>query len=72
MREIDGGDDEDLLAREVTVDRFRELRCRRKVKLDDGGSVCIKAAEPYHDPVELAEHEALELANLLIRLARPV
>jgi O-methyltransferase len=30
-REIDGGDDETILAREVAVDRFRELRSRREV-----------------------------------------
>ena len=30
-REIDGGDDEALLAGEVAVGRFRELRCRREV-----------------------------------------
>lgn len=40
------------------------------VWLDDGGGVCIKTAEPYNDPVELAEHEALELAELLARLAK--
>jgi hypothetical protein len=42
------------------------------VWLDDSGSVCIKTAEPHGDPVELAEHEALELAHLLTRLAAPI
>ena len=42
------------------------------VWLDDSGSVCIKTAEPHDDPVELAEHEALELASLLTRLAEHV
>ncbi len=30
-RKIDGGDDEALLAGEMAVDRFRELRCRREI-----------------------------------------
>ncbi|MFC5472813.1 hypothetical protein [Paraherbaspirillum soli] len=38
------------------------------VWVDEGGAICIKSREPFGDPVELAEHEALELANLLIRL----
>lgn len=38
------------------------------VWVDDGGAVCIKTKDKFNDPVELAEHEALDLANLLLRL----
>ncbi len=38
------------------------------VWVDDGGGICIKNRDPHGDPVELAEHEALALANLLIQL----
>ncbi len=40
------------------------------VWLDDSGSICLKVLEKYGDPVELSEHEALELAELLTRLSR--
>jgi hypothetical protein len=33
-----------------------------------GGSIHIKTREPHGDPVELAEHEALELAAILTKL----
>jgi hypothetical protein len=36
--------------------------------LDDSGAICIKTISKHDDPVELAEHEALELAQLLTRL----
>ena len=36
----------------------------------DAGVVCLKAMNPHGDPVELNEHEAAELAALLLRLAR--
>ena len=39
------------------------------VWLDPGGGVCIKTVEPHGDPVELSDHDALELARLLTRLA---
>ncbi len=35
-----------------------------------GGAICIKFCSEFNDPVELAEHEALNLANLLIRLVK--
>ncbi len=38
------------------------------VWVDDGGAICIKTKDKFNDPVELAEHEALDLANLLLRL----
>jgi hypothetical protein len=38
------------------------------VWIDDGGAIIIKTHEPHGDPVELAEHEAPELAALLTRL----
>ena len=36
--------------------------------LDEGGPICIKTLDRDNDPVELAEHEALALADLLTRL----
>jgi hypothetical protein len=38
--------------------------------LDDCGSIMLKVREPFGDPLELNEHEALELAELLTRLAK--
>jgi hypothetical protein len=38
------------------------------VWVDAGGVICLKVRNKFNDPVELAEHEALELGNLLIRL----
>jgi DNA replicative helicase MCM subunit Mcm2 (Cdc46/Mcm family) len=40
------------------------------VWLDAGGSICIKTVDKFNDPVEMAEHEAMELAELLMRLAK--
>lgn len=37
------------------------------VWLDDSGVICLKSRNRFNDPVELAEHEALELADLLKR-----
>ena len=34
----------------------------------DGGSIHIKTRDPYGDPVELAEHEAEELVEVLNEL----
>ena len=40
------------------------------VWLDEGGAICIKTNDNHGDPVELAEHEAMELAELLVRLVK--
>lgn len=40
------------------------------VWVDPGGAICIKLRTKFNDPVELAEHEAIELGQLLIRLAK--
>ena len=40
------------------------------VWLEPGGPICLKLCNKFNDPVELAEHEALDLANLLIRLVK--
>ena len=37
---------------------------------EDSGAIMLKVREPFGDPVELGEEEALELAELLTRLAR--
>lgn len=37
---------------------------------DAGGVIFLKVEQKYHDPVELADHEALELGELLLRLAK--
>ncbi|WP_157008140.1 hypothetical protein [Xenophilus azovorans] len=39
------------------------------VWVDPGGAICIKTRNEFNDPVELAEHDALALAELLIALA---
>ncbi len=38
--------------------------------LDPSGVICIKTVNPHNDPVELAEHEALEIADALTRFVR--
>ncbi len=38
--------------------------------LDENGVICIKTRNEFDDPIELAEHEALELAELLISLLK--
>lgn len=38
--------------------------------LDPSGAICLKTVTPHNDPVELAEHEALEIAEALTRLVR--
>jgi hypothetical protein len=38
--------------------------------LDPGGAICLKTVNSHNDPVELAEHEALEIAEALTRLVR--
>lgn len=40
------------------------------VWLDESGAICIKTKDTFDDPVELAEHEALSLADLLVRLVK--
>jgi hypothetical protein len=37
---------------------------------DDSGVIFLKVQEKHNDPVELADHEALELSELLARLVR--
>jgi hypothetical protein len=37
---------------------------------DDNGVIMLKVCNEYKDPVELNEEEALELADLLTRLAK--
>jgi len=37
---------------------------------DNSGAIMLKVREPFGDPLELAEHEALELAEVLVRLAK--
>lgn len=41
-----------------------------EVWVDPGGAICLKVRTEFNDPVELAEHEALVLGELLIRLAQ--
>lgn len=36
--------------------------------VDPGGAICIKTRNLFHDPVELAEHEAVALGELLVKL----
>lgn len=40
------------------------------VWVDPGGAICLKIRNQFGDPVELAEHEALALAELLTRLVK--
>jgi hypothetical protein len=40
------------------------------VWLEPGGSICLKTRNKFDDPIELAEHEAIELAELLTKLVR--
>ena len=40
------------------------------VWFDESGAIMLKVREPFGDPVELGEEEALELGELLIRLAK--
>ncbi len=37
---------------------------------EESGSICLKSSNKYNDPVELGEEEAVELAELLIRLSK--
>jgi len=39
-----------------------------EVWIDPAGIICLKSRNEFGDPVELAEHEAIELAELLTRL----
>lgn len=38
--------------------------------VDPSGAICLKVKNNFGDPVELAEHEAIALGELLIRLAQ--
>jgi hypothetical protein len=38
--------------------------------LEDSGAIMLKVREPFGDPVELGEEEALELAERLTRLVK--
>lgn len=38
--------------------------------VDAGGAICLKSRNKFNDPVELAEHEALALAELLTKLVK--
>jgi hypothetical protein len=38
--------------------------------LEPGGSICLKTRTKFNDPIELAEHEAIELAQLLLKLVK--
>jgi hypothetical protein len=38
------------------------------VWVDPGGAICLKTRNQFNDPIELSEHEALALAELLTRL----
>lgn len=38
------------------------------VWVDPGGAICLRVRTKFNDPVELAEHEALALAELLTKL----
>jgi hypothetical protein len=40
------------------------------VWLEPGGPICLKIVSKFNDPVELAEHEAMELAELLTKLVQ--
>jgi hypothetical protein len=40
------------------------------VWVDSSGAICLKVRNEFNDPVELAEHEAIALGELLVRLAK--
>ena len=40
------------------------------VWLDPAGGICLKVFNSNNDPIELAEHEALEIAEALTRLVQ--
>jgi hypothetical protein len=41
-----------------------------EVWVDPGGAICLNLRNEFNDPVELAEHEAIALGEVLIRLAK--
>jgi len=41
----------------------------REIAVWMDGCICIKTRNKYNDPIELSDEEAIDLANLLIRLA---
>jgi hypothetical protein len=53
-----------------TNDYFKLAGDQVSLWLDPTGGICIQLHEPFNDPVELAEHEALELAEVLTRLVQ--
>jgi len=40
------------------------------VWLEPGGPICLKTLSKFKDPIELAEHEAIELAEVLTKLVQ--
>ena len=40
------------------------------VWVGEGGGICLKLNTQFNDPIELGEREALDLANLLLRLVK--
>jgi hypothetical protein len=52
------------------IDYFKLAGDQVSVWLDPTGGICIKLREPFNDLVELAEHEALQLAEVLTRLVQ--
>jgi len=40
------------------------------VWLEPGGPICLKTLGKFKDPIELAEHEAIELAEVLTKLVQ--
>jgi hypothetical protein len=39
---------------------------------EPGGPIMLKTAEPHGDPVELNEHQAEELAAVLLKMAKDI
>jgi hypothetical protein len=39
---------------------------------EPGGPIMLKTCEPYGDPVELNEHQAEELAEALLKMAKDI
>ena len=52
----------------VPVEKFASGEVQ--IWLDPTGGICLKVLDSHNDPVELAEHEALEIAEALIRLVQ--
>jgi hypothetical protein len=41
-----------------------------EIWLDPAGGICLKAQNKFNDPIELSEHEATSLAELLTLLVK--